>query len=307
MQHEVFEFEGADDAPLNTYCWRPESPAKAVVQIVHGMAEHAARYARLAEALTAAGYAVIAGDLRGHGETAATDDELGFFAEHDGWIQVVADLGKQTERIKADFDGLPVILFGHSMGSFLSQQLMIEKGADYAAVVLSGSNGPVGPLRGIGALMARLEVLRLGARGRSGLLTTMSFGAFNKPYKPPRTDFDWLSRDEAEVDKYVADAKCGFMVCASLWRDMLDGLGALHTPAALARIPKDLPVYILAGSEDPVSNQTKGLEKLLALYQDAGLTAVTHRFYDGARHELLNEINRDEVTADLIVWLDALA
>ncbi len=306
MKAEESELTLQDGITLHAYRWEPEGACKAVIQIVHGMAEHAARYDRFAKAATAAGYAVAALDLRGHGKSAASPDDWGFFAKRDGWNKVVGDLAEQRRRIGAEFAGLPVFLLGHSMGSFLSQQLMIERGGDYAGVVLSASNGPVGPLGAVGALLARFEVLRLGPKGISKLLTNISFGEFNKPYKPARTDFDWLSRDEAEVDKYVADPLCGFDFRTSSWRDMIDALGHLHDRAALDRIPNVLPVFIVAGENDPVSNKTKGLEKLISVYRAAGLTAVENRYYEGARHEILNETNRDEVTADILGWLDGV-
>jgi len=307
MKAEEFELSLDGGVTLHAYRWEPEDGAKAVIQIVHGMAEYAARYARFAEAATANGYAVAAVDLRGHGKSTASPDDWGFFAERDGWNKVVGDLAAQRKRITIEYPDLPVFLLGHSMGSFLAQQLMIEHGGEYAGVILSASNGPVGPLGAVGAFIARLEVLRLGPKGISGLLGAMSFGTFNKPYKPPRTDFDWLSRDEAEVDKYVADPLCGFDFRTSSWRDMIDALGRLYGKAKLARIPKDLPVFILAGTNDPVGNMTKGVDKLIAVYRSTGLTAVESRYYDGARHEILNETNRDEVTADILGWLDRLA
>jgi alpha-beta hydrolase superfamily lysophospholipase len=190
------------------------------------------------------------------------------------------------------------------MGSLMTQQVMISYGAELDAVALSGSNGAVGPLLTFGLLAARAERRRLGPRGRSRLLNALSFGAFNRPFRPNRTDFDWLSRDPHEVDLYIEDPLCGFMVTTQFWVDMLRGLQRIEDPAAQARIPKALPIYLLAGALDPVSDAAKGLHKLLAAYRAAGLSNLSHRFYPGARHELLNETNRDEVTADLLAWLD---
>jgi alpha-beta hydrolase superfamily lysophospholipase len=270
------------------------------------MAEHAARYSRLAGVLTEAGYDVVAPDLRGHGRTAATSDELGFFADTDGWNKAVGDISALTAIMRDESPGLPIVLLGHSMGSFMAQQLMIERSSDYAGVVLSGSNGPVGARRAVGAFIARLEVLRCGAKKPNKLLAAMSFGAYNKPFEPARTKFEWLSRDEAEVDKYVADPLCGFAVGAGLWRDMLAALGKLHRRRDVSRITRDLPVFVMSGTEDPVGGYGKGVQKLLDLYAGAGLTNVGHKFYDGARHEIFNETNRDEVSADLIDWLSEI-
>ncbi len=299
-----FTLTAPDDTALFVYRWLPETPPKAVVQIAHGLAEHAGRYARLAQALTAAGYAVYAGDHRGHGRTARTPAELGFFAEREGWGKCLEDLWQLNRRIAADHGNLPIVLLGHSLGSFMTQQFISEHGEALAGAVLSASNGKPPPIAALGRLIARFERLRLGPRGHSALLHALGFAAFNKPFEPARTPFDWLSRDAGEVDKYIADPLCGFDASVQLWIDVLDALGGLATPARLARIPKGLPIYVIAGSRDPVSANTKGLEQLLTAYRAAGLGRVTHRFYAEARHEPFNEINREEVTRDLLAWLD---
>ena len=306
MQSKTFTLTAADGAGLFVYSWLPDRPAKAAVQIAHGLAEHAGRYARLAEALTAADYAVYAGDHRGHGRTAAAPADLGFFAERQGWRRCIDDLAALHRRIAADHPGRPIVLLGHSMGSFMAQQVISERGDELAGAVLSGSGGKPSALAAVGRLIARIERLRLGPRGRSALINAMTFGAFNKAFAPARTPFDWLSRDPAEVDKYIADPFCGFPATAQLWIDMLDALGDITSARRQARIPKRLPVYVISGSRDPVGADTKSVEQLLAAYRAAGLERVTHRFYPEARHELFNEVNRDEVTRDLIAWMDGV-
>ncbi|HZB92001.1 MAG TPA: alpha/beta hydrolase [Stellaceae bacterium] len=305
MQGSTFTLAVADGVALFVRRWLPEAPPKAVVQIAHGLAEHGGRYARLAAALTAAGYAVYANDHRGHGRSAPSPEALGFFAAQDGWRKCVDDLQQLRRRIAGEHPGRPIVLLGHSMGSFMVQQLISEPGEELAGAVLSGSGGKPTPLAAAGRLVARLERLRLGARGRSALINAMSFGAFNRPFAPARTPFDWLSRDAAEVDKYIADPSCGFVATVQLWIDLLDALGDIARPARQARIPKHLPIYVIAGARDPVSDNTKGLRQLLAAYRKEELTRVTHRFYPDARHEILNELNRDEVTGELVAWLDA--
>jgi alpha-beta hydrolase superfamily lysophospholipase len=291
---------------LFVHGWLPETAPKAAVQIAHGLAEHAGRYARLAQALTGAGYAVYAGDQRGHGRTVQSPDDLGYFAERDGWRRCLDDLWLVNRRIAADHPGLPLLLIGHSMGSFMAQHFISEHGDALAGVVLSGSDGKPGALAVAGRLIARLERLRLGPRGRSALIHSLAFGVFNRAFAPTRTEADWLSRDPAEVDKYIADPLCGFIAATQTWVEFLDALPELASPARLARVPKRLPIHLISGSTDPVSDGTKRLEKLLAAYRTAGLERVTHRFYEGARHELFNETNRDEVTGDLLLWLDAV-
>jgi alpha-beta hydrolase superfamily lysophospholipase len=295
-----------DGVALALYRWLPDGPPKAAVQIVHGLAEHAERYARLAEALTVAGYGVYASDQRGHGRTATRAEDLGFFAERDGWRRLLDDLWQVNRQIAADHPGLPLLLIGHSLGSFLAQHLISEHGDALAGVVLSASDGKPPLLASAGRVIARVERLRLGQRGRSALLHGLAFEAFNKTVAPTRTSADWLSRDPAEVDKYVADPRCGFVTTTQGWIDFLDALPEIARPERQARVPKQLPLYIIAGTADPVSDGAKRLQQLLAAYGKAGLEHVTHRFYEGARHELFNETNRDEVTRDLIRWLDAV-
>ena len=224
MKSESFSYDGADNLAIHTYVWRPDDAAvKAVVQIAHGMAEHAGRYAPIAEVLTAHGYAVYANDHRGHGRTAPTPDDLGHLADDDGWRKAVADLHTLNRRIAEQEPGKPIILLGHSMGSFMTQRYICDYGATIAGAALSASAKTNEVLRKAAVLLARFERLRLGKRGRSGVVNAVSFGAFNKPYKPARTDFDWLSRDPDEVDKYLADPLCGF-VCTAQTMDGQHGL-----------------------------------------------------------------------------------
>jgi alpha-beta hydrolase superfamily lysophospholipase len=306
MDTAEFIEKAADGAALYVRRWQPATAPRGVIQIVHGLAEHSGRYARLAAALTGARYAVYASDHRGHGRTAQSPEERGFFAASDGWAKCVGDLWSVNRRIAVEHPDRPVVLLGHSMGSFLAQNFVEHHGDVLAGVVLSGSSGKPPAMAAVGRFIARLERLRLGPRGRSLLLDHLGFGAFNKAFEPARTPFDWLSRDQAEVDTYIADPLCGGSSTIQLWLDLLGGLNLIARPALQARIPKDLPIHLIAGSLDPVTGNTKGLEKLIGAYRAAGLTRVSHRFYAGARHELFNEINRDEVTADLLGWLDAV-
>jgi alpha-beta hydrolase superfamily lysophospholipase len=301
-----FTVEAADGVGIFVYCWLPPGLPHAVVQIAHGLAEHAGRYARLAEALTAAGYAVYANDHRGHGRTAKTPAERGFFAVTDGWSKCVDDLWQLNRRIAANHPGMPVILLGHSMGSFLAQNFLADHGDVLAGAVLSGSNGKPPPIAVLGKLLARLERLRLGRLGRSAMLDRLGFADFNNAFEPARTPYDWLSRDPVEVDRYIADPLCGGASTTQLWIDLLGGLSRIAQRSLQARIPEDLPIHLIAGSRDPVTGNTKGLQQLIGAYRAAGLTRVTHRFYAGARHELFNETNRAEVTGDLIAWLGEL-
>ena len=306
MRTEELRLTAPDGKEIFVHHWAPEPdvPLKGAVQIAHGMAEHGARYAPVADVLTRAGYVVWANDHRGHGHTIASPDEQGFFGERDGWALVLGDVHLLNRHIAKAHEGLPLCLLGHSMGSFMAQDYMATHPDALDAVVLSGSTIGGGALVSAGRVAARLERLRQGPRGRSALLESLSFGAYNKAFKPNRTAFDWLSRDEAVVDAYVADPLCGFRCTNQLWVDFLDALSALGRPGAFENIPKDLPIYVIAGARDPVSSATKGLVALLAAYERAGLRRVSHRFWPGARHEIFNDTNRGEVLADLVAWLD---
>jgi alpha-beta hydrolase superfamily lysophospholipase len=287
---------------LFVYRWA-QPKAKASVQIVHGLAEHAARYGRLAEALNAAGYAVYASDLRGHGRTVRNPDELGLLADCDGWRTCLNDLWSVNRRIAQEQPGMPIFVLGHSMGSSLALQMMCERGDSLAGVVLSAASGKPTAVATVGRMIARIERLRLGRRGKSRLVQSLTFDSFNQRFEPARTRFDWLSRDPAEVDKYVADPLCGFQAPVQLWIDLLDGWTRAASPESWRQIPKRLPIYVISGTHDPVSAGTRQVRPMLEEWRAAGLN-VQHRFYPEARHELFNETNRDEVTSDLVGWLE---
>jgi alpha-beta hydrolase superfamily lysophospholipase len=282
----------------------PEGPPKAVLHLAHGVSEHSARYAPLAEALTAAGYAMYAGDHRGHGKTASGPDELGVF--EGGVARVLEDLVELTRDEKREHPGLPLILMGHSMGSFLVQSLMGTHGDEFQAVVLSGTGGKPPPLAYVGQYIGRLERLRLGPTGKSRVIRALTFDDFNRQFPAPRpTPYEWLSRARSEVDKYAADPGCGFEPSISLWVDVLDLIIAVAQPAHQAKVPRALPVYVFGGSEDPVSERAHGVLQLVRALKATGLTDVSMRLYAGGRHEMLNETNRDEVHRELLAWLDA--
>jgi alpha-beta hydrolase superfamily lysophospholipase len=303
MPGSEFTFRADDGASLLGRRWLPERAPRAIVQIAHGLAEHSGRYARLAEALNAAGYGAYANDHRGHGAQAAPAD-LGHFADEGGWDKVVGDLWAFNRRIAAEQPRAPIVFLGHSLGSFLGRGFIAEHSDALAGVALSGSSGKPPAIATLGRAIARAERLRLSKRGKSQLIFKMWFGDFNKPFEPARTPFDWLSRDESQVDAYVADPLCGFPFSTQLAIDVLDALPRVTSRESLAAIRKDMPVYVFSGERDPVGANIKGL---IADLKAAGFTKLTTRIYPGARHETLNETNRDEVTRDLIAWLDGIA
>lgn len=303
MKEDTFWLSAEDGVQIFTRMWLPETPPKGVIQIAHGMCEHSARYTAFAAVLVEAGYAVYASDRRGHGWTAKKPEDLGHLADQNGWNLVLGDLLSLTECIHQRHASIPVFLLGHSMGSFLAQHYLIRYANTIQGIILMGTNGHVGPLLWIGKGVNRFELWRQGPKGRSSCTEMLSFGTYNQAFKPNRTQFDWISRDAMIVDQYIKDPFCGFQCTNQFWYDLIQGLEIIQDPKNIALIPKDFPILILAGSQDPVGNNTKGVKKLIAAYQTAGLKHVMYKLYPGARHELLNEINRLDVYQDIIHWL----
>ncbi|AZF44058.1 Lysophospholipase [Pseudomonas sp. R1-43-08] len=302
MNHSTFWLTANDHSRLYVNQWMPAEPPRALVMLSHGMAEHSGRYGRLAQALCAAGYGVYALDQRGHGRTAG-EGTLGLYAEEDGWNKVVGDLASLNQHIGQQQPGLPIILLGHSMGSYIAQAYLLHHSASLHGAILSGSNfQPVALYRAARAI-ARIERARQGLRGRSALIDFLSFGSFNKAFKPNRTAFDWLSRDPVEVDQYIHDPLCGFRCTNQLWVDLLGGLQQISKASNLAQIDPGLPILIIGGECDPVS-EGKRLKSLAHALRDAGCQHLQLTLYPQARHEVFNETNRDDVTADVLTWLD---
>ncbi|WP_095106779.1 alpha/beta hydrolase [Pseudomonas sp. Irchel 3E20] len=303
MTHEPFWLAASDRSRLYVNQWLPPTPPRAVILLAHGMAEHSGRYARLAQALTAAGHGLYAPDLRGHGKTAEQGGVLGHYADQDGWRKVVGDLASLNQHIGQQHPGTPIVLLGHSMGSYIAQAYLLHHSASLQGAILSGSNFQPVALYRAARLIARFERLRQGATGRSGLIDWLSFGSFNKAFKPNRTAFDWLSRDPAEVDLYVNDPLCGFRCTNQLWVDMLGGLQQISKASNLAQIDPGLPLLVMGGECDPVSNGVR-LTYLADALRTAGSQRLQLNIYPQARHELFNETNRDAVTGDVLAWLD---
>lgn len=305
MQATTFSLTTPDGTALHVHRWLPDGTAKAIVQISHGMAEHSERYERFARRLTDAGYAVYAHDHRGHGRTAQAATDAGYFADRDGFDTVVADLHRVSERARKEQRGLPLFLFGHSMGSFLARGYAARFGGELDGLILSGTAGDPGALGKVGRAVAAAEAALRGRRHQSRIMDTLTFGQYNSAFKPSRTKFDWLSRDEAEVDAYIADERCGNVFTSGFFVDLLTGLAAVSSDAAAARVPKDLPIHLMSGSMDPVGAKTRGVRQVADQYTRLGIRDVTTKFWPEGRHEMLNETNRDEVMTHLVDWLDA--
>jgi alpha-beta hydrolase superfamily lysophospholipase len=302
---EPFKLNASDGKRLQLYRWLPQAAPLATVQIAHGMGEHAAGYDHFARVLTRAGYAVYADDHRGHGRTA--DPELMGDMGPDGWNCVIRDAADITDYVRTTHPGLPHVLFGHSMGAMLAKQFLYRFGARVDAVVLSGSPGFLGGFRAwLSHNLARVERWRLGPTAASPLMQKLLFGGNNKAFDGPgATGFEWLSRDYAQVAGYATDPLCGFVLRTGSLCDLFAGAREARKTENILQIPRSLPLYVFSGSDDPVHAAERNLKRLIAAYRDH-LERVDYRLYPGGRHEMLNEINRDEVIQDVVGWLDSV-
>ncbi|WP_334073782.1 MULTISPECIES: lysophospholipase [Paenibacillus] len=304
MQQQTFTFGNDAGHQVFVYRWSPAPsvPLRGVLQIAHGMSETAERYRRFAEALTLAGFDVYANDHRGHGRTAATPEQLGWPGP-DGLNGMVRDMIELGKRAKSDHPGLPLFLMGHSMGSFLTQKTMYTAPERYKGFILSGTNGPRG-LLSFGQQLARWQAAIQGPEHPSLLLNALSFGSFNRGFLPMRTPFDWLSRDEHEVDRFIENPLCGFICSTGFFQGLFGLLREIHRPELIFKIPKDKPIYVFGGDCDPVGLNGKGVNRLITLYKKLGIEDLEVKLYPEGRHEMLNETNRDEVTKEAIAWLE---
>ncbi|WP_174873709.1 alpha/beta hydrolase [Vogesella oryzae] len=301
---QTFTLQASDDSTIHGQCWLPDGTPRATVVISHGMSEHAARYAPLAAELVAAGYAVYAHDHRGHGRYAPVP---GWFAARGGWEQVVDDLRCVVDYARGQHD-CPLILYGHSMGSFIARSFLLHYGQRLDGLVLSATGYRQSWLARLMRRVSRLVGRLNGTARPSPFMTALVFGSFNLGFMPTRTKLDWLSRDPAAVDAYIADPLCGQFPTPQLWSDLFGGIVAMEAGEADGTaLPKDCPVWLQAGSRDPVSLGKFGLGQLAARYRRAGMRDVTVTVYPGGRHEMHHETNRDQFRADLLAWLNRVS
>ncbi|MBN8754366.1 MULTISPECIES: alpha/beta fold hydrolase [Variovorax] len=276
-----FDLTSNDGVPIEAHRWQGPTQ-RAVIQLAHGMGEHSLRYRHLAKALVEAGYVVYGNEHRGHGKGAAARDELGEFGPR-GFGGLVDDMALLSRHVRGVHPGLPLILLGHSMGSFATQYYLVKHSDLLSGAVLSGTSA--------------LDLL--GGALQSGF----KLEDMNAALPDVRTPFDWLSRDAAQVDAYIADPLCGFTVSAEGMGSMFAGLAELEPAAMQSRIRPDLPLYLFIGDQDPVSNKAEWFHPLVQRYREAGLRDVSSHVFGGARHETLNEVNREEVVAVLLAWI----
>ena len=282
--------------------WMPVGQPRAVVQLVHGIAEHIGRYEELGAFLTDRGVAMVADDHMGHGKSVGHGQAMGFFPS--GWLGAVEDEKRLCDRVREQLPGLPYVFLGHSMGSFLTRTFLYRyPDAGLTAVILSGTAWQPRTALRFGLALCRVEERWRGETGSSAALQKIAFGGYNRKFRPVRTPNDWICSDPAVVDGYNADPLCGFQPTVGLARDMLRGLWMNERPENLAAMDKSLPVYFFSGREDPVGSMGRGVLRSARAFRAAGLSDVTVRLYPGGRHEMLNEPNRCQVMEDLWAWL----
>lgn len=304
-----FYFPSSDGRTLiHVNQWTPlGGPVAGVVQIAHGVAEYGARYEPFARFLCGHGFAVVANDHLGHGKSLVEDCPMVYFGDENGWRHAVEDMEELRRRTAKVFPGVPYFLFGHSMGSFLSRTHLIRYPGRLDGCVLCGTGHMSPALIAGGKLIADREIRRLGRKAYSAKADQLAFGAYNKPFAPNRTRFDWISASEANVDAYIADPLCGGDTTLGLFRDMLGGLGIITKQANIERMDKDLPVLFIAGDQDPVGEMGKGVRRAYQAFRKAGVGDVSIKLYHGLRHEILNEASRRYVYQDVLDWLETRA
>lgn len=295
---------GKDNLALNTVMWDQVDTPRGVVQISHGMAEHILRYEAYARYLNERGFIVCGHDHRGHGATAVTEADLGYYSDSEGWTKLIDDLYAVTSHIKDSHPELPVYIFGHSMGSFALRHYLARYGQAVDGAIISGTGHNPAWLSHTAYTLAKFELKMKGPRHRSKLMTQLSFGSFNKQFRPNRTAFDWLSRDEVEVYKYIEDPLCGVVFTSSFYVDFLGGIIELSKAETVNQIPKDKPYLFVSGMADPLSQNGKAVQQVAAAFKSAGISDVSVKLYPDARHELTNELNKEAVYRDVADWLD---
>lgn len=296
-----YYYNSCGEGKIHACRWTPETEVKAVVQILHGIAEFAERYDAFAAYLNRLGILVVAEDHMGHGKSMETGTR-GYFSG--GWTAAVDDSYRLLKDTMSDFPDVPYILFGHSMGSFMARTILIRyPDSGISRAVICGTGWMPDAVVAAGQGVCKLVCKAIGERNPSARLQDIVFGGYNKRVEHPRTAYDWLSRDEKAVDAYVADPNCGFTVSCGLLRDMLGGLRMIQEKKNLDNMNRELPVLFIAGGDDPVGNYGAGVNKAAHAFEKSGMKNVSVKIFPLARHEILNEINRSEVYKFVSEWL----
>lgn len=290
---------------LHVVMWQPEKEIKAVVQLSHGMIEYVNRYERFGSYLAEQGIVLVGNDHLGHGESVNNQEEYGYFGVADGGRIVVKDLYELTKQMKKAFPGIPYFVLGHSMGSFMIRRYLMHYGESVDGAILMGTGRKSSAILVAGELLSGMMKKFKGDRYRSNLMNQLSFGLYNKKIKPVQTKNDWLSRDKKVVERYNKDPYCTFLFTLNGFDTIFTTLSYIQKKENMYRIPTELPIFMLAGTGDPVGDYGKGVKKIYSEYKKIGLKRVTIKLYQEYRHELLNEIGYEVVQRDLLNWLES--
>lgn len=306
VSKQEFTFPSSDGVhQIHAAAWSPDSGApRAVLQLVHGISEYIGRYDAFARFLAERGFLVVGHDHLGHGGSAHGPEEYGFLAESGGWGYLVSDVRALRLRVGGQYPGLPYFLMGHSMGSFVARTYLIDYPGTLSGCILSGTGQEPGALVAFGKVLTGILGAVKGKNTVSKLVTSLTLGPYNKKFAPNRTPSDWISRDEAVVDAYIRDPLCRFVPTLGMNHDMMGGLQYISKKANLAKMDPGTPVFFLSGDADPVGQNGAGVKKVAGWFREAGCRDVTVTLYPGGRHEMLNEVNRDEVFSDALNWLE---
>lgn len=301
-----FQFTSTNgERDLHCRQWIPDGPIKGVVQIVHGVAEYIERYHDFAVFLASNGYVAVGDDHLGHGYSASRDFPLGWFGEQNGWMTIVQDEKKLHDLLIDWYPGVPMILLGHSMGSFMARTYIGLWPNDYDLCILSGTGWQPGIVCKAGLAMANREIKTNGSLYRSDFLQNLAFGSYLKKIENPIGKNDWINRSESEIRRYDADPLCGFTGTAGLMRDMMYGLSLICRDSHIEKMNKNVPVLFISGDADPVGNWGKGVKKTAARFRWLAVRDVTVKLYPGARHEVISELNHQEVWCDVLNWIQS--
>jgi len=304
MRKEI-AYPSCGQGQIRGFRWEPQGEVKAIVQIVHGIAEHVQRYDHFASFLAEHGILVVAQDHMGHGRSIEGGSIKGYFTG--GWFAAVDDTYRLLRDTMDEFPGVPYILLGHSMGSFIARTILCKyPNSGIAGAIISGTAWMPGAVLTAGQAMANVICKAQDEKQPNDTLQGMMFGGYNKRIEHPRTKSDWLTRDAAIVDAYEADPNCGFVTSAGLLRDMLVGLKFIHNKKNLALMDRELPVFFIAGGDDPVGSYGDGVRQAAKVFEDLGMKRISLRIYPLDRHEVLNELNREEVYGHVLSWIENL-
>jgi len=302
MKAEEHTFKSKDGIDIFYRVFLPDTKPRAILQIFHGMAEHSARYADFAGYLNDNGIAVYVSDHRGHGKSIASPKDYGVWYHSDEWWRIISDLKQLKDIAQSKFPDVPFFVLGHSMGSFLARTFITLYSSELAGVIISGSGtNPTAVLR-FGKFIATMACTFEGVTSKAKLLDKLSFGGYNKGYQSP---YQWLSRDDSQVKRYIDDDLCGGMFSNSFYRAFFSGLIYINKRSSGSLIDKNLKMFFVSGDKDPVGNSGVGVLSAIDYYKYLNIKNISYKLYSDARHEILNEINKEEVYSDILVWIES--